>query len=154
MELSEHIEENVELFEQKLKAQAELYRTLLGLARRQAQEISTDNVDAFVLLLEEKKKIVEEIGKIEIMADPLRKFWEAHREEVGEPTRVKLRSAVNEIRTLLEELLEIESRSQQELGLTKDTVEEEIRRLNVGTEAIRSYMPHHDSKPRFMDEAG
>ncbi len=154
MEFSELIEEKVERFEQTLRAQAELYRTLLGLAKRQSEEISAENTDAFVRLLEKKKKVMEEIGELELTADPLRTFWETNREKISEQTRANLRSVVDEIRTLLEELLELESKSQRRLGITKDTVQEQIRQLSVGPEAMRSYRQGPDQKPRFMDETG
>jgi hypothetical protein len=154
VDLTECIEKKVDEFQHNLRAQAELYRTLLGLAKRQTQEIADENMDAFVLLLEEKKKIVREIGEIELATIPLRQFWETYNEKVNEETRVKLRSVVNEIRTLLEELLKIESQSQQELGITKDMVEEELRQVGAGPKAVRSYRPRADSKPRFMDETG
>jgi hypothetical protein len=154
MKPAELIEEKVERFEHNLRAQAELYRTLLGLARRQAEEISAENMDGFVLFLEEKKKIVEEIGDIEASAAPLRLFWEEHKGHVGEQTRVKLRAVVNEIRGLLEELLELESSSQRKLGITKDSLEEQIRQVSTGPRAMRSYTQGPDCKPRFMDERG
>jgi len=154
MEPAELIDQKVEHFEEKLRAQAELYRTLIGLARRQAEELSAENVDAFVIFLEEKKKVVGEIEDIEIAADPLRRFWEANRDNVGESTRAKLRTVVDEIRALLEELLELETDSQRKLGITKDSLEEQVRQLSVGPKAMHSYSPKPDHKPRFMDETG
>jgi ribosomal 50S subunit-associated protein YjgA (DUF615 family) len=154
VETSEHIEESVGRLEQQLRAQAELYRTLLDLARRQIQEISDENMDAFTQLLEEKKKVIEEIGEIETTTRPLREIWESNRENVGEESRTKLRAVVDEIRVLLEELVEIESQSQQKLGVTRDTVEEHIRQASVGSDAMRSYTQGGGSGPRFMDEVG
>ena len=152
--MSEPVEEKVGQLEQELRVQAELYRALLELARRQAKEISREDIDSFMLLLEEKRKIIEKIGEIELSTGHLREFWESHKEEVGERTRTKLRSVVDEIRTLLEELLELESHSQSELGIAKGEIEEEIRQLNVGKTAMRSYRRAPDCEPRFMDESG
>lgn len=154
MESAELIDEKVRLFEQKLRAQAELYRALLGLAREQAEKISAENVDAFVIFLEEKKKVFDEIENIEMAADPLRRFWEAHKEEVGESVRARLRAVVDKIRALLKELLEIESQSQRKLGITKDALEERIRQLSAGPRAMHSYARKPDQRPRFMDQTG
>lgn len=148
------IDEKILLFEEKLRAQAELYGTLIELARQQVDQISARDVDALTLSLERKKTVVEEIEQIEMAADPLRRFWEAHKDEVGEPARGRLRAVVDEIRTLLEELLEIEAGSQQKLGMTKDELEEEMRELNDGTRAMHSYAPKPDPNPRFMDRTG
>ena len=152
--MSDSIEEKVVRFHQKLLAQAELYRALLGLTKRQAQAITRESMDAFVQLLEEKKKIVEEIGTIELTAAPLREIWENHKDEVSGPIRAQLRAVVDEIRALLEALLELESESQQKLGLTKDMVEEEIKQVDIGAKAMHSYGRRHDCAPRFMDENG
>jgi hypothetical protein len=152
--LSESIEKKVAQFQQKLRAQAELYLTMLGLAKKQTREISYESIDAFVLLLEEKKKIIEEIREIELATVPLRQFWETHKDEVSEQTRVELRSVVNEIREILQELLEIESQSQRKLGITKDMVEKDLRQVSLAPKAMRSYKRHRDSRPRFMDENG
>ena len=150
----QQINQKTELFEKKLLAQAELYRLLLTLARKQAEEILTENVDAFVLLLEEKRKIVGEIEEIETAAEPLRRFWEAHKDEVGESVRARLRAVVDETRGLLEELLELESQSQRKLGVTKDALQEQIRQLSAGPQAMHSYARKPDQKPRFMDQTG
>ncbi len=154
MEQAELIGRNAELLEQKLRAQAELYRMLLGLARRQAEELSAEDVDAFVASLEDKKKVVGEIDDLEAAADPLRRFWEEHKDDVAEDTRAKLRAVVDEIRVLLEELLELEADSQRRLGVTKDSLEEQIRQLSVGPKAMLSYSRKTDHRPRFMDEMG
>ena len=154
MDSTRPVEETVEEFYRNLLAQAELYRMLLGLTKRQAQEIARESIDAFAQLLEEKKKIVEEIGTIEQTATPLRELWESHKDEVSEPVRTKLRAVVDEIRALLEELLELESQSQQKLGLTKSAIEEEIKQVDIGARAMHSYKQHPDCEPRFMDENG
>lgn len=154
MPSSEDIRDNVEKLERLLNVQAGLYRELLGVARRQAEEISTESLDTFVRILEEKKTIIDKIGELETEAQLLRAFWEQHREEVEEDNRARLRSVVDEIRTLLEELLEVESESQQKLGGTKDTVEEQIRQISIGPEAMRSYMKGDGTGARFMDEVG
>ena len=154
MEFSQGIEQQVELFEQKLRAQAELYRMLLGLVRNQSEKISADNVDELVVFLEDKKKLVGEIEDIQAAAEPLRHFWEAHKDEVGEDSRAGLRAVVDEIREILEELLELESSSQQKLGTTKEELEEQIRQVSSGPQAMQSYARKPDQKPRFLDQTG
>ena len=154
MEPSECMEEKVEKLEHKLRIQAELYRSLLGLAKQQAQEISPDNLDVFMTVLEQKKTIIEKIGEVETEIRPLRDYWESHKEKAAEKDRRKLRSVVDEIRTVLEELVEVESRSQKELGSAMDTVQDQMRQLSVGPEALRSYTEGGEEKPRFMDEVG
>jgi hypothetical protein len=148
------IDEKVSLFEEKLRAQAELYGVLIALARRQIDQISARDVDALTLSLERKKTVVDEIEQIEMAADPLRRFWEAHKDEVSEPIRGRLRAVVDEIRTLLEELLEIEAGSQQKLGMTKDELEEQLQDLSDEKRAMHSYAPKTDPTPRFMDQTG
>jgi hypothetical protein len=154
VESSGHLEEVIAKLERELRAQADLYRALLAQAKRQAEEISADNLDAFVSVLEEKRKIIEELGQREEIIRPLRDYWESHKEEAGEEDRIKLRSAVDEIRALLEELIEVESHSQKKLGGTKQEIEEQFRQLSVGPEAMRSYMERGNERPRFMDEVG
>jgi len=154
MESANLVEENIEEFRNKLLAQAELYGTLLDLTKRQALEIERESLDAFTQLLEEKRRIVEEIGEIELTTAPLREFWERHKDEASEPLRAQLRAVVDEIRTLLEQLLQLESQSQQRLGLTKEMIEEEIRQVGIGAKAVHSYKSRPDCKPRFMDESG
>lgn len=153
-ERPEDIREKASLFEQKLRAQTELYGTLLGLAKRQVQEISAENIDAFTLLLDDKKKVIEELGEIEAATIPLRQYWEAHMDQADEETRARLRTVVNRIRGILEELLEVEADSQKQLGMAKDEIEEQIRQVGSGGQAMRSYAPSPDHKPRFMDKSG
>ena len=154
METQEHIEEKVKELERRLKIQAELYRSLLGLAKQQVHEISAQNLDVFMTVLEQKKTIIEKIGEVEAEIRPLRDYWESHKEEAAEKDRKKLRSVIDEIRSVLEELVDVESRSQKELGSAMNTVEEQMRQLSVGPEALRSYSKGEEAKPRFMDEVG
>jgi stage III sporulation protein SpoIIIAA len=148
------IDEKIEVFEQKLGAQAELYRTLIGLARAQADKISAEDVDALMRFLEKKKVIIDEIEQVGATAEPLRQFWESHKDEVAEPVRERLKAVVDEIRALLEELMEIEEAGRRKLGITKDEVESQMQQLSAGPRAMRSYAPGRDQNPRFMDHTG
>ncbi len=154
MSLPEDIKDNIEKLGRLLTLQADLYRELLGAAKRQAKEISAESLDTFVDILEEKRTIIEKIGEIETEIQPLRRFWEQHRDEIEAGDRTALRSVVDEIRALLEELLDVESESQQKLGSTKEAVEEQIRQISIGPEAMRSYMNGDGTGARFMDEVG
>ncbi len=148
------IDEKVEIFERKLGAQAELYHTLVGLSREQVEKISAEDIDALMRLLDRKKEVIDEIEQVETAVEPLRQFWEAHKDEVAEPVRARLRAVVDEIRTLLEEALEIEEAGRRKLGITTDEVEDQMRQLSAGPRAMRSYAPGQDQKPRFMDHTG
>lgn len=141
-----------ERFQRNLSAQAELYRTLLELAKRQTREIAGKNLAAFRRTLEEKKKVVTEIANIELATIPLRESWEAHKDTASEETRAKLRSVVDEIRAVLEELLRLESASQQKLGIAKEMVEKELRQVSMDTTALSWYKGKSTRKPRFMGE--
>ena len=148
------IDEKVEAFERKLREQAELYRTLVGLSREQMEKISAEDVDALMRFLEEKKEVIDKIEQVETAAEPLRQFWEAHKDEVAEPVHERLKAVVDEIRELLKEALEIEEAGRLKLGITKDEIEGQIRQLSAGPRAMRSYSAEQDQKPRFMDHTG
>lgn len=150
----DEIESAAVRFRQNLRAQAELYRTLLGLARKQSEEISSESVEAFLAILDEKKKIIAEINDIELATIPLRKSWENHRSEISEEMRTDLHVVVEEIRALLEQLLELEKRSQEKLGAVKDMAEEQLNQLALGSKAAHSYKRRREPVPRFMDELG
>jgi hypothetical protein len=148
------IEEKVKAFERTLGEQAELYRALIGLSREHVDKISAEDVDALMVFLEKKRKIIDEIEQVEVAAEPLRRFWESHKDEAPEPVRASLRAVVDEIRALLEELVEIEEADRRKLGITKDEIEQQMRQLSAGPRAMRSYAPGRDQKPRFMDHTG
>ncbi|RJP14965.1 MAG: hypothetical protein C4520_20540 [Candidatus Abyssobacteria bacterium SURF_5] len=152
--MRESIEREFERFQQMLRAQAELYRTLIGLAKKQAQKIAEKHIDGFIGVLEEKRTILQEIESIEVSSAPLRDAWESRSQLADEETRRRVRGLVDEIRRLLEELLELESNSQSELGHAKDLVEEQLRQVNAGPDAMRSYKGPVQCKPRFMNEIG
>jgi len=154
MSVTERIDEQAIQFEQLLCRQAELYRTLLELARRQAEEISAEDVDAFIVTLAEKSSVIEEIVEIDQSAVPLRQVWDAHRDEFEDETRNRVKTAVEEIRRLLAQLLELESKSQELLGRAKGSIEERFRQLNAGPGAVRTYTQTGDSRSRFVDRTG
>jgi len=122
-----------------LRAEAELYRTLIGLAKKQAEEIASKNIEQFIRVLEEKRTVLQEIESIELASVPLRDLWESESHRADEKMRAEMRTVVDEIRGLLEQLLELETACQQDLGLAKESVEEELRQVTAGPDAIRSY---------------
>jgi hypothetical protein len=150
----ESIDEKFEQFHQVLRAQAELYRTLLGLARKQTKKIADKNIESFIKLLEEKRSILQEIESLEFSNAPLRYLWDAQNHRADGQTRTEIRLAVEEIRSLLEELLKVEMISQQELGVVKDSVEEELRQVSTGAGAFRSYKGRYQCKVKFLNEIG
>lgn len=154
MNSQESIEQQFERYGQVLGAQAELYRTLISLARKQSDEITERRFEQFVHVLEEKRKILQEIESLELSSMPLRDLWESENHRADERIRLELRDVVEEIRNLLEELLSIESACQMELGNAKELVEEELRHISAGPNAIRSYRGRNQCKPRFMNEIG
>ena len=141
-------------FSQMLRAQAELYRTLIGLVKKQGQEVAHRNIDGFLQVLEEKRTVLQEIESLELSCIPLRDLWEQENHQASKQVRTNLREIVEEIRGLLEDLLEMELNCQQELGHAKDLVEEELRQVTVGPDALRSYKGSMQCKPRFMNEIG
>ncbi len=147
-------ESEVTRFHQNLRAQAELYRVLLHLVRKQSEEISNGHIEAFLGILDEKRKIIAEIGDIELATIPLREFCENHKSDISEGSRNELRLIVNEIRGLLEQLLELELQSQEKLGIAKDLAEEQLNQLALGSRAAHSYKRRREPAPRFMDEVG
>lgn len=154
MESRESLEREFGRFQQLLRAEAELYRTLIGLAKRQAEEIAAKNIEQFVRVLEEKRTVLQEIESIELAGVPLRDLWESENQRADEETQAGVRTVVDEIRRLLEQLLELETACQQDLGRAKDVVEEELRQVTTGPDAIGSYRGTYQCKPRFMNETG
>lgn len=154
METQESVERKLERFQRMLQAQAELYRTLVGLAKKQAREISDRNIERFMHLLEEKRALLQEIESIEVSCAPLRALWDSENKRVDDGMRTRMRAAVEEIRALLETLLELENACQQKLADAKISVEEELRQVNAGPGVIRSYRGLYQCKPRFMNEIG
>jgi len=152
--MHESIDTQFERFQQMLRAQAELYRTLISLAKKQAAEISVRNIEGFLAALEEKRMVLQEIEALELSSVSLRQQWESQNHLATDQTRAQMRLVVEEIRKLLHELLELETTSQQELKEAKDSVEEELRQVSAGPEAVRSYKGPSQCKPRFMNEIG
>jgi len=154
MSPQESIEQQFERYGQILGAQAELYRALISLAKKQAGEIAERHFEQFVYVLDEKRKILQEIESLELSSMPLRDLWESENHQADDRIRLELRDIVEEIRALLEELLRVESACQQELGNAKERVEEELRHISAGPKVISSYRGRNQCKPRFMNEIG
>ncbi len=145
----------VERFAEQLDAQAGHYRAVLALGAEQAAALERHDLVAFHTLLARKSTLLGEIAGLEEQNSPYRAVWEAHREDLAGPVRDRLRGVVDELRTLLEQLLEMERACEAKLAATKLDVERELTQLGRGRQALQSYQPRPTAAPtRRLDLGG
>ena len=144
----------VEAFADQLDAQAACYRAVLALGAEQAAALEAHDLAAFHELLGQKATLLGDIAGLDATAAPYRVTWEAHRSDVEEPLRVRLRAIVDEIRGLLEQLLDMERACETQLAATKQDVERELSQLGQGRQALRSYQPQAEPPAQRLDLGG
>lgn len=144
----------IQSFADTLDAQAERYRSILALGEAQAAALAEHDLAAFTDLLGRKAGLMAEIAGLDADAMSHRAVWEAHRDEVEEPLRGRLRGVVEELRGLLERLLTMERACEVQLATTKADVARELNVLGQGKQALRSYQPPPADAPRRRLDLG
>jgi len=122
-----------------LREQAASYRTLLTLGDRQQEALERRDLEEFHRLLHEKAKAMARITALEQASAPHRAHWESSRDQLAEDVRAAVRTVVEELRGLLHDLLEKERGCEETLERTKALMQEELRHLGQGRQAVRSY---------------
>lgn len=129
----------VDAFAAQLAEQAAVYREVLSLTDRQQEALAAQDLAGFNALLGEKATRMEQLAALDDAMAENRAQWEAHREAIDDAQRDRLRTTVDNIRGLLQRLIDVESECEQRLQDVQAGVARDLRQLGQGQRAMRSY---------------
>lgn len=129
----------IEALVRQLGEQAEHYRGVLAFAERQQAALTAQDMAEFNALLAEKAGLMDTIARLDLAMAQNRAVWDAQRDDLDETLRSRVRAAVEEVRGLLEHVLETELACEAQLQEAKGGLTQELRQLGHGQRALESY---------------
>lgn len=122
-----------------LKEQAVICEQLRDLSRRQVDLVNNRKEDDLLRLLAEKQKLIDRHESIYTLSKPLREDWEKCRDRASQPARAQAEAAWDNLRTILNEVVELEDASRTTLQSQQDKVGLDIHKIQRGKALHKAY---------------
>jgi hypothetical protein len=137
-----------------LASQAEQYAEMTALARRQVELLTESNPAALTEVLNQKQQLMTKIESGNSEIGPLKASWADDRETVDADLRARVEQAVDKVRDVLRELVELENAFREQVtgkrNQTRDEIQQ-VRRTNAARKAYGQPNQPQGNDPRFMD---
>lgn len=142
-------------FEQALNTLTQAYGQLDGLSQRQQALIDEGDMDRMLVLLAERRTLVEQIEGAAPGFDRGRRAWEANATMLTDAQNAELARRVGAIERMGSDIADRDRQAGQVLAQKRDLLAEEMSGLGRASSAISAYRPHTDApSPRFQDRKG
>lgn len=143
---------NAELFANELARQRDKYRTLLDITRQQQAVIDSGNVDALLQLAERKRGVLDEIEAIDKGILPWKREWRVLKKTLSTDEVARVERVVEEITTLLQELIRLEDATRQAGQKRQTETQDEMKDLKRKRQAFDAYKPQSEQEGSYLDE--
>jgi len=156
----------LEDFIENLKGQLPVYRLLLAETKKQLQSIDKEDFTALNAALVAKDALLHRLEEMEVEAEAMkeqmvlsfsmRKFNLSELSGVYSEGRLDpLRAAMDEMGQVMQDVIAAENEGANLLKDNMDKVEEGLRKLRSGRQAINAYQPHFNGDASaFLNEKG
>lgn len=136
-----------------LERQAEHYRKVLDLSRRQVAAVREGDTDALMTILSEKQTLMKAIEAEAAAGAPALEAWDAAKGNLAAEERQPVETVHQEIKTILAEVLQMEEEGRAALGNRSDAQGQQLRNMQRGKQMLRAYgtAPPVDRGGRFTD---
>jgi len=129
--------------------EAEIYQTLLNLAREQGAILEAgDDIDRCAALFSRKDELLRSITRLEAEIEPLKRQW--WRENAGLEARERLNGILDCILATIEAIMDQEQRNEQLLLNRHAEVEADLAHVQRGSAMHHTYAGD-EPLPRFVD---
>lgn len=123
-----------------LEAQAQAYRTILDLSRRQAGLIAAGDSEGLMRLLGEKQQRIEAVQGLAGEVAGMQAAWEGGARESAPPAlRTKIETAATALRGTLAEIVRLEDEGQAAMQGARAAAGNQITRLQQGKAMHKAY---------------
>jgi len=122
-----------------LTQQKQCYAELQRLAQQQRDLILAQQPEALLSLLSKRQQMVEQITQLQVEFSPYLKQWDAIRETLAAESRQQIQSLLDELKTMLDGILEQDREDANELSQRKDAIGKEMASANRGRVAAGAY---------------
>lgn len=139
-----------------LTRQRGLYSELSALASQQADLIAQGQTEQLLSVLSKRQGLVEELGRINDQIGPYRGRIPEIAQALPEARRDELRGLVEQVQSLLKQIIERDEQDRRDLEAAKQQVGTQISQAVRGGAALNAYKQRPASTPgaRFADHNG
>lgn len=139
-----------------LERQRDLYRELKSQADRQEQLIATGATDQLLTLLADRQKLIDGLGQVSASLSPYRSRIAAIADQASGDIGEQMRGMVEEVRELLEAIIERDEKGKADLAAARDRVGGQIRQAAGAVAAAGAYggQKPASSAPKFTQQKG
>ena len=140
-----------------LERQRDLYRELKSHSDQQDELIATGATERLLSLLAQRQKLVDGLGQVSASLSPYRSRIAAIADQASYEVGSQMRGLVEEVRVLLEAIIETDERGKGDLAAARDKVGGQIRQAAGAVAAAGAYGGGAASaapRPRFTQQKG
>jgi len=138
-----------------LTRQRDLYRDLSALASQQADLIAEGQTEQLLSVLSRRQGLIEELGRTNDEIGPYRGRIPEIAESLPEPQRDELRSLVEQVQSLLKQIIDRDEQDRRKLEAAKQDVGNQITTTVRTGAAMNAYKQKAAATPaRFTDRNG
>lgn len=140
-----------------LERQRDLYRELKSHSDQQDELIATGATERLLSLLAERQKLVDGLGQVSAALSPYRSRIAAIADQAAGDIGSQMRAMVEEVRVLLESIIERDEKGKADLAAARDQVGGQIRQAAGAVAATGAYGGGAASSavsPRFTQQKG
>lgn len=140
-----------------LERQRDLYRELKSHSDQQDELIATGATERLLSLLAERQKLVDGLGQVSASLAPYRSRIAAIADQASGDLGSQMRGLVEEVRVLLEAIIETDEKGRSDLAAARDKVGGQIRQAAGAVAAAGAYgssAASPASGPKFTQQKG
>jgi hypothetical protein len=138
-----------------LTAQRDHYRKLKTLSDRQQQLVADGQVESLLSVLAERQGHVDALTRLNEQLAPHRTAMTGAAEQAEPGQREQLRGLVDEVQTLLDQIIQQDDQDKEKLTADRDRVKTQVQKVNVVPAALAAYRGKATTPAaRFADRKG
>lgn len=144
--------ERAERLREGLRRERQVYLDLAELSRQQEQIINSGLTEQILDLAHAKADKLDRIAVIEGELAELKPQWHDVRERIDEGLRAEVEEELDQIQTVLRQLIELEARGQANVEANQRETAEKLRQVDGGRRLHQAYRTAKPPpKSRFLD---
>jgi len=139
-----------------LERQRDLYRELKSYTDQQDELIATGATDRLLTLLAQRQRLIDGLGQVSASLSPYRSRIAAIADQASGSLGDQMRGMVEEVRVLLEAIIERDEKGKADLAASRDKIGGQIRQAAGAIAAVGAYGERSASTPapRFTQQKG
>ncbi|MFN3166338.1 MAG: hypothetical protein ACE37H_04655 [Phycisphaeraceae bacterium] len=140
-----------------LERQRDLYQQLKSHSDQQDELIATGATERLLSLLAQRQRLVDGLGQVSASLAPYRSRIASLADEASDEVGSQMRGLVEEVRVLLEAIIEADEKGKADLAAARDRVGGQIRQSAGAVAAAGAYAGGASSPksgPRFTQQKG